>query len=61
MNWRQKINRRLFVVPGSGGDRARIEYPDLGLSVVHARIDAVPGNAIVPDWLASALAQPTTA
>src|SRR4051794_28882740 len=61
MNWRQKINRRLFVVEGSGGERSRVEYPQLGLSVVHARADAVPEKAIVPDWLGGALAQSSTA
>jgi len=60
MNWRQKVNRRLFVIDGSG-DRVRTAYPDLGLSVVHARVEAVPGNAILPGWLERALAQPTTA
>ena len=60
MNWRQKVNRRLFVTRG-GGDRARAEYPELGLSVVHARVDAIPDNAIVPEWLKPALAQPSTA
>jgi hypothetical protein len=61
MNWRQKINRRLFVTVGGGGDRSRVEYPELDLSVVHARVDAVPPNAIIPDWMKSALAQPSTA
>ena len=61
MNWRQKVNRRLFVVRGGGGERARVEYPELGLSVVHARVDAVPDNAIIPDWLEGALAQSSTA
>jgi folate-binding protein YgfZ len=61
MNWRQKINRRLFVAIGGGGERSRVEYPKLDLSVVHARVDAIPANAIVPDWLRAALAQPTTA
>ena len=61
MNWRQKINRRLFVTLGGGGDRVRIEYPSLGLAVIHARIEAVPTNAIIPDWLKPALAQPSTA
>ena len=55
MNWRQKVNRRLVVVEGNGGERARITYPGLGLAVVHARTDAVPGNAIVPTWLGAAL------
>ena len=61
MNWRQKINRRLFVTTGGGGDRRRVEFPELGLSVVHARVDAIPDNAIVPDWLERALAQSSTA
>ena len=61
MNWRQKVNRRLFVVMGGGGDRSRVEYPEAGYSVVHARVDAVPDNAIVPDWLKASLAQPSTA
>jgi folate-binding protein YgfZ len=59
MNWRQKVNRRLFVIEGDGGEKARATYPSLGLAIVHARIDAVPDRAIVPDWLATALALPT--
>ena len=55
MNWRQKINRRLFVVVGGDGDRSRTEYPEFGLSVVHARVDAIPDNAIIPGWLKPAL------
>ena len=55
MNWRQKVNRRLVVVEGDGGERARIAYPELGLSVVHARAEALPEHAIVPDWLAEAV------
>ena len=55
MNWRGKINRRLFVVE-SEHEGARTSYPDLGLSVVHARIDAVPDGALMPDWLAEAIA-----
>ena len=51
MNWRQKVNRRLVVVEGNGGDRTRVAYSDLGLAVVHARTDALPDNAIIPDWL----------
>jgi len=60
MNWRQKVNRRLFVTVG-GGERTRVDYPEIGLSVVHVRIDAIPDNAIVPDWLKPALAQPSNA
>jgi tRNA-modifying protein YgfZ len=51
----------LFVVAGGGGERSRAEYPKADLSVVHARVDAIPGNAIIPDWLKTALAQPSTA
>lgn len=63
MNWRQKVNRRLVVVAmnqegGDGGERARARYPDLGLAVVHARIDDIPENAIWPDWLSSSLRGP---
>ncbi|MGN6057274.1 MAG: CAF17-like 4Fe-4S cluster assembly/insertion protein YgfZ [Sphingomicrobium sp.] len=61
MNWRQKINRRLLVTRGGGGERTRVEYPKIDLSVVHARVDAIPSNTIVPDWLKNALAQPSTA
>ena len=61
MNWRQKINRRLVVVETDApGPRARIYYPDLALAVEHRRIDDLH-DAIIPDWLKDALAQPTTA
>ena len=56
MNWRQKVNRRLLVVEGNGGERTRIDYPEIGLAVVHARTDALPANAILPSWLELALA-----
>ena len=55
MNWRAKINRRLRVVEGDGGGKARVAYPELGLAVVHARIEAVPDRAIMPEWLESSL------
>jgi folate-binding protein YgfZ len=54
MNWRSKINRRLFVVDGDAAN-ARISYPELGLSVVHARLDAIPAGARIPDWLQSSI------
>ena len=56
MNWRSKVNRRLVVAEVGGGDRVRAIYPELGLAVVHARVADLPAGAIVPDWLAPALA-----
>jgi folate-binding protein YgfZ len=56
MNWRQKINRRLVVVPATEpGPRSRIFYEPLGLSVEHRRMDDLDG-AIIPKWLEPALA-----
>ncbi|PKP99891.1 MAG: folate-binding protein YgfZ [Alphaproteobacteria bacterium HGW-Alphaproteobacteria-13] len=57
MNWRQKVNRRLVVVPMADADEKRqvIAYPDLGWSVEHRRVESlVP--AAVPDWMRGALA-----
>lgn len=55
MNWRQKVNRRLVVVPAdSPGPRTRIHYPELGLAVEHRRVDDL-GDAIIPAWLAPSL------
>lgn len=56
MHHRAKVNRRLVVAPlTETGPRTRAAYPELGLMVEHRRIDAL-GDAIVPDWLATALA-----
>lgn len=56
MNYRQKVNRRLVVVPADApGPRTRVHYPALGLAVDHRRIDDL-GDALVPDWLRAALA-----
>ncbi|RZM12184.1 MAG: folate-binding protein [Sphingomonas sp.] len=58
MHHRAKVNRRLVVVPhGEAGERTRATYPDLGLRIDHARVEAL-GDALRPDWLAAALAQP---
>jgi folate-binding protein YgfZ len=56
MNWRQKINRRLVVVPtAERGPRTRVVYENLGLAVEHRRVDDLDG-ALVPEWLEPALA-----
>lgn len=61
MNWRQKVNRRLVVVPtDEPGQRTRHFYAELGLAVEHRRVDDLDG-AIIPGWLEEALAQPSTA
>ena len=58
MNWRQKVNRRLVVVPTSAqGPRTRVVYPELGLAVEHRRSADLEG-AIIPPWLDAAL-EPT--
>ena len=53
MNWRGKVNRRLFVVPSGVAPKARvrIDYTELGLAVAHLRVDEVPAQAIRPPWL----------
>jgi hypothetical protein len=54
MNWRQKVNRHLFVAEGTGIKDSRIEYPELNLSVIHARMETIVGmpNVIIPEeWL----------
>src|SRR4051812_44733857 len=52
MNWRQKVNRRLVIVPADApGGRTRGFYPELGLAVEHRRVQDL-GDAIIPAWLA---------
>lgn len=57
MNWRQKVNRRLVVVPLAESDEARrvAAYPDLGLAVDHLRVEGLD-PAKLPRWQAAALA-----
>jgi len=61
MNWREKVNRRLVVVPTTAaGARTRVLYRELGLAIEHRRTDDLNG-ALIPAWLGEALAQPRTA
>lgn len=55
MNWRQKVNRRLMVVPLARSDakRRRVAYPELGLAVDHLRVEDIT-PALTPAWLAAA-------
>ncbi|MEM6494510.1 MAG: folate-binding protein [Pseudomonadota bacterium] len=51
MNWRQKVNRRLVVVPieASIEKRQRAAYPDLGFAVDHLRVGDIDRDTL-PDW-----------
>ena len=53
MNWRQKVNRRLVVVPLDRSDegRQRVAYSELGLAVDHRRVEDIPAD-LVPAWMA---------
>jgi folate-binding protein YgfZ len=52
MNWRQKVNRRLVVVPLNRSDstRQRAAYPEFGLAIDHLRVDDITPE-IKPHWL----------
>ena len=52
MNWRQKVNRRLVVVPLAHSEpkRQRAAYPELGLAVDHRRVEDIE-PAWVPGWM----------
>lgn len=56
MHHRAKVNRRLVVTPlDQPSDQARATYADLGLAIERRRVEAL-GDALIPDWLAAALA-----
>jgi len=57
MHYRNKVNRRIVVVPIDQADekRRRCTYPDLGLCVEHRRVEDLMGTDL-PDWLATAIA-----
>ena len=57
MNWRQKVNRRLVVVPIADADEKRqvIAYPELGWSVEHRRTESIDA-AEAPGWMSEGLA-----
>ncbi|WP_447953358.1 CAF17-like 4Fe-4S cluster assembly/insertion protein YgfZ [Sphingopyxis chilensis] len=56
MNWRQKVNRRLVVVPIADADEKRqvIAYPGLGWSVEHRRAETIAA-AEAPEWMREGL------
>jgi hypothetical protein len=52
MNWRQKVNRRLLVLPLDRSDqtRQRVAYPELALAVDHRRVEDIPAD-LAPEWM----------
>jgi len=56
MHYRQKVNRRLVVVPSAQSDPARqmTAYPDLGLAVDHRRIEDMAYLSL-PSWQTAAI------
>ena len=52
MNWRQKVNRRLVVMPLARSDekRRKAAYPELGFAVDHLRAEDID-PAMLPGWL----------
>jgi folate-binding protein YgfZ len=56
MNWRQKVNRRLVVVPLAQADesRQRCVYPELDISVEYRRVEDLTA-LVLPDWQRAAL------
>ena len=52
MNWRQKVNRRLVVVPlaRSNESRRRAAWPELGLAIDHLRVEDITPD-LRPAWL----------
>ena len=57
MNWRQKVNRRLVVVPIDKSDekRRKIAYPEAGVAVDHLRVDTID-VADLPEWQRAGMA-----
>lgn len=56
MNWRQKVNRRLVVVPLNQADekRQRVAYPELDLSVELRRVEDM-SDLNLPEWQRAAI------
>ena len=57
MNYRQKVNRRMVIVPIADADekRQRIAYPAYALSVEHRRVEDIRALDDLPEWLAAAI------
>lgn len=57
MHYRQKVNRRLVVLPLALSDpkRRRMDYPEEAIAIDHRRVEDMEGLPL-PDWLARAVA-----
>jgi folate-binding protein YgfZ len=57
MHYRNKVNRRLVILPIGQSDpaRQRVAWPELGLALDHRPVDTLVGIDL-PAWLASAIA-----
>jgi hypothetical protein len=58
MNWRQKVNRRLVVVPLGNSDekRRKAAYPALGFAIDHLRVSDLDPAAL-PDWQSAGISE----
>ncbi|MEM7702076.1 MAG: folate-binding protein [Pseudomonadota bacterium] len=58
MNWRQKVNRRLVVVPleASNEKRQKVAYPEEGFAVDHLRVADID-PATLPEWQRTGLSE----
>ncbi len=58
MNWRQKVNRRLVVVPleQSQEERRKAAHAELGHAIDHLRVADLEADAL-PDWQRGALSE----
>lgn len=58
MHYRNKVNRRLVVLPLDRSDpaRCRAQWPALGLALDHRPVETLAGVPL-PDWLAQAITQ----
>lgn len=56
MNWRQKVNRRLVVVPLGTSDekRRKATYPELNLAIDQLRVENIDPEA-APNWMRETL------
>ncbi|WFL78989.1 folate-binding protein [Altererythrobacter arenosus] len=56
MNWRQKVNRRLVVVPLDQSDekRRKHQHEELGRAIDHIRVENIDPS-LAPEWLKASL------